>query len=89
MVQKVPGLQALSEVVVVVVVGEGGGDVGDGHGGGGRGGGAGDTTHGMVSHVWFERVTLAVRDNAVSSRQSLCACQQALIKASEYIALEL
>lgn len=43
----------------------------------------------MVSHVWFERVALAVRDNAVSSRQSLCPRQQALIKASEYIALEL
>lgn len=43
----------------------------------------------MVSHVWFERVTLAVRDNAVSSCQSLCPCQQALIKASEYIALQL
>ena len=92
-VQEVPGLQSLPEVVVVVVMvgGDGGGDVGDGHGGGGRGGGwgAGDTAHGMVSHVWFERVTLAVRDNAVSSRQSLRPCQQALIKASEYIALQL
>lgn len=38
-VQEVPGLQGLSEVVVVMVRGDGGGDVGNGHGGGGRRGG--------------------------------------------------
>lgn len=69
-IQEIP-LQALVEVVVVVVRGQGGG-VGDRHR---RGvGGAGDTTHGMVSHVWLEMVTLAVRDY-VSSRQSFRACQ--------------
>lgn len=83
-IQEIP-LQTLVEVVVVVVRGQGGG-VGDGHR---RGvGGAGDTTHGMVSHVRLERVTLAVRDN-VSSRQSFRACQWTLIKATEYIALKL
>lgn len=83
-IQEIP-LQALVEVVVVVVRGQGGG-VGDRHR---RGvGGAGDTTHGMVSHVRLERVTLAVRDN-VSSRQSFRACQWTLIKATEYIALKL
>ena len=62
------------------------GRVGYGHGGGG--GGTWDTAHGMVGHVRLEMVTFAVRDN-VSSRQSFRAGQQTLIKATEYIALEL
>lgn len=43
----------------------------------------------MVGHVWFERATLALRDNAVSSRQSFCPNQEVLIEAPEYISLQL
>lgn len=81
MIQQIP-LQSLVKVVVRCQVGR----MGYGHG---RGGGCTwDTTHGMVGHVRLERVTFAVRDN-VSSRQSFRAGQQTLIKATEYIALEL
>ena len=62
------------------------GRVGDGHGG--RSGRAGHAAHGMVGGVGLERMVLAVGDD-IHRRQSFGACQQALIKASKYITLQL